>query len=100
MGSGFSKMKKQAKLLSDQFNKAQEEIKAKTVIGQAGAGLVQIHMSGEKKVLKVEIKKECVDADDVDALQDLIQAAFHDAEGQLSDASIHPAMPMGLSLPF
>jgi DNA-binding protein YbaB len=36
----------------------------------------------------------------VEALQDLIQAAFHDAEGQLSDPSIHPAMPMGFSMPF
>ena len=101
MGSGFSKMKKQAKMLSEQFNKAQEELKSKQVTGQAGNGLVQIQMNGEKSVLKVSIKKECVDPEDIEALEDLIQAAFLDAEGQLNESQQPMAgLPAGLNFPF
>ncbi len=101
MGSGFSKMKKQAKLLGEQFNKAQEQIKSQEVEGQAGNGLVTVRLNGEKKLLKISIKKECVDPDDVEALEDLIQAAFENASLKLQDSAEGLSqMPAGLSFPF
>jgi DNA-binding YbaB/EbfC family protein len=91
MGSGFSKMKKQAKMLQQQFSQMQEEMKSLVVTGSAGNGLVQIEMNGDKEVLRVNIKPDCIDKNDIEGLQDLIIAAFKDAETQVkqqtSDAS-------------
>lgn len=100
MGSGFSKMKKQAKLLGEQFSKAQEQLKSQEVTGQAGNGLVQIKLNGEKKLLKVSIKKECVDPNDVEALEDLIIAAFDDASSKLSEESSISGLPSGFRSPL
>ncbi len=97
MGSGFSKMKKQARMLQQQFSQIQEEMKSLVVKGSAGNGLVQIEMNGEKEVLKVFIKPDCVDKNDVEGLQDLILAAFKDAEQQVKQQSSDS--PMG-NLPF
>ena len=97
MGSGFSKMKKQARMLQQQFSQMQEEMKTLVVTGSAGNGLVQIEMNGEKEVLKVTIKPDCVDKDDVEGLQDLVLAAFKDAEHQVKQQTSES--PIG-NLPF
>ena len=79
MGSGFSKMKKQARALEQHYEKAREEMKNKEFSGSAGAGLVKIVLTGEKEMKEIRIKPECVDPSDVEGLQDLIRAAYHDA---------------------
>ena len=61
MGGGFSKMKKQAKVMQDQMEKMQDELKNKIVSGKAANGLVTITMNGEKKLLKVKIDPTCVE---------------------------------------
>ena len=52
MGSGFSKMKKQAKLLEKQLETAREEMKQKIVTGSSGNGLVLLVLNGEKNFRK------------------------------------------------
>jgi len=94
-------MKKQAKLLGEQFSKAQEQLKSQEFEGQAGNGLVTVKLSGEKALLKISIKKDCVDPNDVEALEDLIQAAFEDASNKMqSTQPSFPGIPEGFSLPF
>jgi DNA-binding YbaB/EbfC family protein len=85
MGSGFSKLKKQARQLEAHYGKVREELKSQEVIGSAGAGLVTITLSGDHAMKKIEIKPACVDASDVEALQDLIKAAYDNACKQLSE---------------
>jgi DNA-binding YbaB/EbfC family protein len=85
MGSGYSKMKKQAKLMEQQLEIMRSEMKSKQVVGTSGNGLVTILMSGEKELLEIKIKPECVDASDLEGLQDLIKAACNDAYSKLSD---------------
>ncbi|MCH1430211.1 MAG: YbaB/EbfC family nucleoid-associated protein [Chlamydiales bacterium] len=92
MGSGFSKRKKQAKQLQQQFLEMQEELKNKEVVGSAGSGLVEITMNGEHEVKKVSIKTECIDPEDPEGLEDLVQAAFNDANKKLGDQGM-PNMP-------
>ncbi|SCA58509.1 Nucleoid-associated protein pc0477 [Chlamydiales bacterium SCGC AB-751-O23] len=88
MGSGFAKKKKQAKQLQQQFAQMQEDLKNKEVIGSAGSGLVEITMNGEHQVKKVSIKKDCIDPEDPEGLEDLIQAAFNNANEQLGDQNM------------
>ena len=77
MGNGYSKMKKQAKLLQNQFAEMQEEQKKKIVEGSSGNGLVKIKINGAKELIEIKIKPECVDKDDIEGLQDLIIAAHN-----------------------
>ena len=99
MGSGFSKMKKQAKLFEQQISKAQEMMKQQEVEGSSGSGLVKVKLNGEKELLKVTINPECVDPTDVEALEDLIQAAFSDATAKISNQS-NPVADMPAGFPF
>ena len=87
MGSGFSKMKKQAKQFQDQLAKTQEDMQKLEVMGTAGNGLVEITISGEKEAKKISIKPECVDPEDVEGLQDLIIVAFNDAVKKVEENS-------------
>jgi DNA-binding YbaB/EbfC family protein len=87
MGSGFSKMKKQVKVFQEQVAKMQEDMQKLEVMGQAGNGLVEITLSGEKEIKKISIKPECVDPEDVEGLQDLIIVAFTDATSKLEENS-------------
>lgn len=101
MGSGFSKMKKQAKLLEKQFAEAQEQLKNTHVEGEAGSGLVKLTLNGEKKILSLSINPECVDKEDVEGLQDLIIAAFDDASGKIDENQAGAgALPAGLPFSF
>ena len=91
MGSGFKKRKKQMQALQQQLMQAQEEIKNKQVVGTSGGGLVSITLSGEHDLLDIEIKKECIDPEDQDGLQDLIRSAYQNACDQLKESE--PELP-------
>jgi DNA-binding YbaB/EbfC family protein len=83
MGSGFSKMKKQARMLQNQVSQARENMQKTEVTGSSGNGLVSITLNGEKSMKAIAIRPECVDPGDVEGLQDLIIAAFEDAVQKL-----------------
>lgn len=99
MGSGFSKMKKQARMLQQQYEQIQEEMKTLIVTGIAGNGLVEVTMNGDKEVLDIKIKPDCVDKDDLEGLQDLLLAACRDAHLKIKEKSPDSdlsSMPFGL----
>ncbi len=79
MGSGFSKLKKQAKLLGAQYEKIQEEMRQFTATGSAGNGLVTLVLNGEHEMKDLQIKPDCVNPSDIEGLQDLIRSAYSDA---------------------
>jgi DNA-binding YbaB/EbfC family protein len=87
MGSGFSKMKKQARLMQDQMEKMREQLKTTTVVGKSEGDLVTMTFDGERKLLSIKIQPECVDKNDIEGLQDLIQSAYTDACKQLDELS-------------
>ena len=87
MGSGFSKMKKQARAMQEQYAKAREEMQNKRVEGTSGSGLVTVTLDGEGKMKRIAIKPECVDKDDLEGLQDLILAAYENASKQLEEGT-------------
>jgi DNA-binding YbaB/EbfC family protein len=103
MGSGFSKMKKQARQFQEQMSKMQEEMEKMEVSGSAGNGLVEVTLTGDNKLKKLKIRPECVDPDDIEGLEDLITAAFNEASGKLQEnspgSSLLDSFPLG-NLPF
>ena len=92
MGSGYGKMKKQARLFQEQMAKIQEDMQNLEVKGSAGNGLVEVILSGEKEMKNIQIRPECVDPEDVEGLQDLILAAFMDASKKIEEKSPLPNM--------
>ncbi len=101
MGSGYSKMKKQAKLMEQQLEMMRAEMKNKQVTGTSGNGLVTVIINGEKELTQIKIKPECVDPNDIEGLQDLIKAALEDAYKQIADDPMNSmSLPGGISMPF
>ncbi len=94
MGKGFAKQKKQAKMMQEKFSELQEKMLQMEVEGQAGNGLVTVRLNGENDLKSIIIKPECVDPEDVEGLQDLIKAAFTDAQNKIKAQS-----PLGGGVP-
>lgn len=99
MGSGFSKMKKQARLMEQQLEQMKESMKNTSVTGSSGNGLVTITLTGDKEIKNIKIKPECVDKDDIEGLEDLIKAAYSDAAQKLSNEN-PSGLPGGFPFPL
>ncbi len=80
MGSGYAKMKKQRKAMEAQMSEIQKDMEEKEVVGTSAGNLVKVTLSGSKAFKKISINPECVDKEDVEALEDLISSAFKAAE--------------------
>lgn len=101
MGSGFAKMKKQARLMEQQLEQVKETMKNTSYTGSSGAGLVTITINGEKELKEIKIKPECVDPNDLEGLEDLIKAAFQEAHAKASEEGQSGlGLPGGFSFPF
>ena len=81
-GMNMQAMMKQAQKMQQDMLKAQEELAELEVAGSAGGELVQVTMDFGNNVTAVSIKPEAVDPDDVEMLEDLIVAAFNDAQSK------------------
>ena len=75
----MNQMMKQVQQMQAEMAKAQEELKTATVEASAGGGMVTVKMSGELQVLELKIDPEAVDPEDVELLQDMVQAAINEA---------------------
>ena len=84
MGGGFGGMNlnnlmKEAKKMQADLEKTQEELATKEFEATAGGGAITVKVSGTKEVKEITIKKEVVDPDDVEMLQDLILTCTNEA---------------------
>ena len=75
----MNKMLKQVQEMQAEIAKAQEEAEKQVVEASAGGGMVNVKVSGALEVLEIEIDPEAVDPDDVEMLQDMVQAATNEA---------------------
>ena len=62
-----------------------KELAELEVTGSAGGGLVEVTMTCDNNVTAVKIKPEAVDPDDVEMLEDLVVAAFNDAQSKAQE---------------
>jgi DNA-binding YbaB/EbfC family protein len=72
-------MMRQVQQMQADMAKAQEELKNETVEASAGGGMVTVKVSGELEVLELRIDPGAVDPEDVELLQDMVQAAVNEA---------------------
>lgn len=62
-----------------------EELQKIRVEGSAGGGMVRIEMDGEQNVISVKIEPQIIAENDINMLQDLIIAAFNDAQNKVKE---------------
>ncbi len=79
MSKGLAQIMKQAQMMQQKMAKLQEEAAQQTAAATAGGGAVTAVVSGKNQLLSLTIKKEAVDPEDVEMLQDLIVAAVNEA---------------------
>ena len=79
MSKGLAHIMKQAQMIQQKMSKLQDEAAQKTAEATSGGGAVTVKVSGKNEILSLSIKKEAVDPNDVEMLQDLITAAVNEA---------------------
>jgi DNA-binding YbaB/EbfC family protein len=79
MGMDLNKLMQQAQQMQEDMAKAQEEIAKETVEGTAGGGAVTVMATGTGKITEIKIKKEAIDPEDPETLEDLVLAAVNSA---------------------
>ena len=79
MAKGLGNMMKQAQQMQKKMGQMQQEMETQQVEATAGGGMVTAVVNGRQKLLSLTIDPQCVDADDVEMLQDLISAAVNEA---------------------
>ena len=107
MKGGLGNLMKQAQQLQAELQKAQEDIANLEVIGEAGAGLVKVQMTGRHDVKRVTIDPSLL-TEDKEMLEDLLAAAVNDAnrrveevtKDKFSGLTMGMGLPGGIKLPF
>ena len=82
-------------------DKIQRETAEMKIDGSSGGGMVAVTLDGNKNLISCVIDPEVVNKDDVSMLQDLIMAAFNDANTKVDEALSEKlgAMGAGLKIP-
>jgi len=81
--------------------KHQQELESKIYKASSGGGMVTVEMNGKYDLQSINIKKEVVDPDDIEMLEDLIISAIKEAHQTVSkenDAAMSK-LTGGISIP-
>ncbi len=79
MSKGLAQIMKQAQMMQQKMARLQEEAAQKTAEVSVGGGAVTAVVNGKNQLLSLTIKKEAVDPEDVEMLQDLVVSAVNEA---------------------
>ena len=78
----LQKMLKKAQEMQEKFQRETAEMR---IEGSSGGGMVSLVLDGTKNVISIKIDPEVVNKEDVEMLQDLIIAAFNDANSKVDE---------------
>ncbi|MDV2857397.1 MULTISPECIES: YbaB/EbfC family nucleoid-associated protein [Oceanimonas] len=104
---GLGNIMKQAQQMQDKMQKLQEELAQMEVVGEAGAGLVKVTMTGSHSVRRVELDDSLLE-DDKELVEDLLAAAVNDAvrrveeqnKARMGELTGGMQLPPGFKMPF
>ena len=104
---GLGNIMKQAQQMQEKMQKMQEELAQMEVVGEAGAGLVKVTMTGSHSVRRVELDDSLLE-DDKELLEDLMAAAVNDAvrrieeqnKSRMAELTGGMQLPPGFKMPF
>jgi DNA-binding YbaB/EbfC family protein len=101
MSKGLAQIMKQAQMMQQKMARLQEEAAQKTAEATVGGGAVTAVVNGKNQLLSLTIKKEAVDPEDVEMLQDLVVSAVNEALKKVQNelAAEMGKITGGLSIP-
>ena len=85
-GMNINQLIKEAKKMQEDMTKSQEELASREFEATAGGGAISVKVTGNKEVKEITIKKDVVDPDDVEMLQDLILTCVNEALRKVDNA--------------
>lgn len=85
-GMNINSLMKEAKKMQASMEKSQEELAQKEFDATAGGGAISVKVSGDKTLKEIKIKKDVVDPDDVEMLEDLILTCVNEALRKVDSA--------------
>jgi DNA-binding YbaB/EbfC family protein len=99
---------KQATQMQSKMQEMQARLEAMEMVGEAGAGLVKVTLSGKGDMRGIKIDPKMIDPADAEMLEDLIVAAHRDARGKVEEMMASEMqkvtggmqLPPGMKLPF
>ena len=97
----MQKMMKELQKMQGKMAKVQTEMEGAIFEAEAGGGMVKLAMNGKYEVQSVKLAKDAVDPSDVEALEDLLLAAFNSAKAKVDEASQEKmgGLTKGLGIP-
>jgi DNA-binding YbaB/EbfC family protein len=106
MKGNLAGLMQQAQKMQEEMQKAQEELAAMEVTGEAAGGLVKVTMTGKHAVKRIAIDPSLLD--DHEMLEDIVTAAVNDAvnrvattmQDRMSGMTAGLNLPPGMKLPF
>lgn len=84
-GLDLGSMMEMAQQMGDRVAEAQEQLAHARVEGTAGGGVVRVVLNGHLHLKEVHIDPAAVDPEDPTMLEDLIVAAFADAQSEVAE---------------
>ncbi|HET6421915.1 MAG TPA: YbaB/EbfC family nucleoid-associated protein [Geobacteraceae bacterium] len=101
MSKGLAQIMKQAQMMQQKMARLQEEASQKTAEASVGGGAVTAVVNGKNQLISLTIKKEAVDPEDVEMLQDLVVTAVNEALKKVQEelAAEMSKITGGLSIP-
>ncbi len=95
----------QAQKMQENVKRLQDEVARMEAVGESGAGMVKVTLSGKHQAKKVEISADAL-TEDKEFLEDLIAAAINDAtqkieamsSAKMSTATAGMQLPPGMNL--
>ncbi|MCL2100971.1 MAG: YbaB/EbfC family nucleoid-associated protein [Fibromonadales bacterium] len=87
--------------MQTQMKKTQESLQSQSYSAEAGGGAVKITLNGNGVATDLKIAESAVDPSDVEALEDLLMAAFNEAVAKKDEAYQESvgAITKGLKIP-
>ena len=85
-GGNLQNLMRQAQKMQEDMQRKRAELDARDFTASVGGGMIEIVMTGDRKIKKLSIKREVVDPDDVEMLEDLVVSALSDVMGQIDRA--------------
>jgi nucleoid-associated protein EbfC len=77
-GGGMGNLMSQMQKLQEEMAKTQAELETEEISVTVGGGMVTVVATGDKKLKSITIRREVVDPDDIEMLQDLVLTAVND----------------------
>ena len=78
-GGGMGDIVRRAQEAQRNLSKVQDDLRERVVEASSGGGAVTAYVNGQQEVVKISIKPEVVDPEDVAMLEDLVAAAMRQA---------------------